>query len=544
MWMREEIAADRILELPAGGGVLAAVEGACAGFAERRVARVGFLAYRAAGDGAVARDVAEFEDSLERGAAAAGDRGGPVAFEVPWRGLLALQKKHAAFTRSELRRRFARELAWTVLGAPLLLPVAAVLGAVGFGLRVLPRAEVAFFPAHSPHAPAPGHGGRRGAEAASQLPPSRLRVMTLNVALTEFEIMNEINGMPTTHARLGGLAGVLAAQDADVVCLQEAFDVGRLRGAVFEPMQARGYDVLVQARRARYFGMSSGLALLSRHAVVLAGFHPFAERRGHDALARKGCLAAVLRLRGDPRHILVATTHVQAGFTVTDEEAVGGAAKDAVRATLRGSHLRQCREFCAAMVARAESEGIAVADVVLCGDLNTSIFDRMERPFAGVSYDWELVQSRLVLPLPDAPALFGFKDLTVPARDLPFAAARVPLAHDPYTLAGDAAVAVSEAGENRGTSVRCESTVAIFLPEVLRLEARERGVTEDALLPELLDLMYVEPAVLDHVLLADRPNNVFSEVGYEYRAFCPGTKRSLLSDHRAVVVTLNAREPE
>eukprot|EP00667_Euglena_gracilis_P012363 EG_transcript_12693 len=190
-----------------------------------------------------------------------------------------------------------------LLGLPLTLPVAIVGVLLRFVLHPF-KSDVLAVPcaAPGPLEYGPGDGGFA----------APLRLFSLNAALSEFEIMNAINGLRLTRNRRRELwefiAGALRPLP-DFVCLQEAFSPRAVR-FLQRQFTAVGYHVVAQVKPRSPIGMSSGLFIASRYRVTRIHFTPFTHAAKEDALAKKGvllCEVASGRARG-----VVGTTHLQA----------------------------------------------------------------------------------------------------------------------------------------------------------------------------------------------------------------------------------------
>lgn len=68
----------------------------------------------------------------------------------------------------------------------------------------------------------------------------RIKLATLNVACTEFNTMDYINGVSPTLSRIHNYEEFFKMCSADVICLQEAFDVYHFQNIIIPSMVERG----------------------------------------------------------------------------------------------------------------------------------------------------------------------------------------------------------------------------------------------------------------------------------------------------------------
>eukprot|EP01012_Entosiphon_sulcatum_P015624 TRINITY_DN20584_c0_g1_i3.p1 TRINITY_DN20584_c0_g1~~TRINITY_DN20584_c0_g1_i3.p1 ORF type:complete len:473 (+),score=83.14 TRINITY_DN20584_c0_g1_i3:3-1421(+) len=272
-----------------------------------------------------------------------------------------------------------------------MLPVFAVGAVVGMTLRVIDQ----FLKPDLVQRNSPTADDRKLAQG------TELTVLTLNAALTEWEIMNAVNGLPLSFSRCRQTADYflnLEPDPPDVVCLQEVFSIWSANHLAYLFHRA-GYSVVFQRKPPKAVGMSSGLFIASRFPILDVEFHAFSEKGSDDALAKKGVLVAWLGIPAPPptagggpyqqqapvttgtmtttgnatllattmpmgRNILVATTHMQAGGTHQDCERI------------QRSQLHEAQRWLAESVAARtgrpgeDGEGEETAAALLVGDFN------------------------------------------------------------------------------------------------------------------------------------------------------------------------------
>eukprot|EP00760_Papus_ankaliazontas_P005398 PhM_4_TR1253/c2_g9_i1/m.81126 len=242
-----------------------------------------------------------------------------------------------------------------------------IVGGVGVVLLALPLFIVAavlrviLFPFRSNVVFISGSSNRTSSSSRR----GEVTLATLNVALTEFDIMNAINHLPPSSRRIDGVISFLLSCQADVICCQELFSPTlALKIAKVLSNPVHGYDVCFQVDPPTPFGMSSGLLLaVSRTGgggIQGVAFEAFLNGYSDDALARKGVLAAMIM---DGRGV-VATTHLQAAMS---------AHVDLVRAA-QVQVVRRVAESVQPALLSCESGGedSPPPTIILCGDFNTT----------------------------------------------------------------------------------------------------------------------------------------------------------------------------
>lgn len=339
-----------------------------------------------------------------------------------------------------------------------------------------------------------------------------LSLFTCNVALTEFAIMDYINGVQETHLRAPQLAQFLTESGADVICLQEAFDSTTVRKTIAKTLQQAGYYIIMTPARQEVFGMSAGLLLASKYPIKDVGFLEFSDREGIDARTKKGVLAATVAL-SENCSVCIATTHMQAGYSGQSEQAhIEG----------RVNQFNQARTFIDAFCLNK-----TISDTFLAGDFNIGRFRALQVNQAAFKEDY---QGEVIGLLQPSESSAGFKDLTVP--DSPYSFSE----YEPHQSNFDKQSALSqETGIDKGTSFDTSATSYIYLQPLLERFAQDTVVAN----------AYRKPSVCDHIAFKNDPNSLFSETEYRYENPIPvgkiGTTTHFLSDHAAVQVTLKAK---
>lgn len=177
-----------------------------------------------------------------------------------------------------------------------------------------------------------------------------LRLLTLNVGLLRVRLLGRtLVEVPHLGARLRALPGALAADGADVLCLQEAFRPDHRDHLVAGLRDTHPHVVRADDRRR---GLTHGLLLLSRHPLRDGGFTPFrAAERWQRVFVRQGVLTATVAVPG-VGDVRVVDVHTTAGWRAGPEAAAVEELRD-----------RQLAE------AHALATGSGLP-ALLCGDLN------------------------------------------------------------------------------------------------------------------------------------------------------------------------------
>jgi endonuclease/exonuclease/phosphatase family metal-dependent hydrolase len=394
-----------------------------------------------------------------------------------------------------------------------------------------------------------------------------LSVLTLNVPLPDSEIMNSVNGMSKTSFRSEGLSRFLVNQNSDIVCLQEAFHSQEILDRVVPGLTENKYAVALGVKPQKTLGLSSGLMIASKFPIREIGFHEFSNSEGVDKRAKKGVLMALIEVK-EGEFICVANTHMQAKFNGDD---AAEKRKDQFIAA-KGA----IDEFC-------RKSDVEVKDIIFCGDFNTSRY-KMQQRFkltqARETFDYFSMEKGLLQK--DKKTKTRYKDLTKADVCLNYKQFSKRRMYTELTCPSER-IRNNESGSVKGTVLETQAyTHSYFLPYVIekvwkdvqngfgaelaqKIEKRHVGLivkdraegndqTKISVLngDEIIRIgkiakrhlrkakkkMFVKPECVDHICLAQRKNNIFSERDYSYKIKTPIGKEGVLSDHRAVIVKL------
>jgi endonuclease/exonuclease/phosphatase family metal-dependent hydrolase len=190
--------------------------------------------------------------------------------------------------------------------------------------------------------------------------PQSLDIVSYNVFLRPTTISTN----DYTDCRGRQIGETLASLDADVVALQEAWQVEAVASMIDASEDALPFRV-VDKPSARLFTTSSGgLSVLSRWPVEDVRTMRYDRCHGEDCFATKGALHVVIRV--SPSHrINVVNTHLDSGKEGGDREA-------------RAHQLDQLREF----IAEIEP---STGPVVLLGDFNVDAIEAVDEYEALIS---------------------------------------------------------------------------------------------------------------------------------------------------------------
>lgn len=122
-------------------------------------------------------------------------------------------------------------------------------------------------------------------------------------------------------ARIAKVADFLAAEDADIVCLQESFDV-RHRLSIARRLGERyamsdGHEETRKILGVKTFDMTGGLVVFSKFPIVSSRFFPFSRLMNVSCiefLARKGFLEVVVETPEGPLRVIDIHAHKVARF--------------------------------------------------------------------------------------------------------------------------------------------------------------------------------------------------------------------------------------
>ncbi|MGM0557753.1 MAG: sphingomyelin phosphodiesterase [Myxococcota bacterium] len=179
----------------------------------------------------------------------------------------------------------------------------------------------------------------------SEQAPESLDILSYNVFLRP----SSISTKDSTDCRGREIGMTLSALDADIVALQEAWQVNAVASMIEESEDALPFRVVNKPEAALLRTSSGGLSILSRWPVEDVRTMRYDRCHGEDCLATKGVLHAIIRVSSSHR-INVVNTHLDSGEESGDREA-------------RADQLDQLREF----VAEIDP---STGPIVVLGDFN------------------------------------------------------------------------------------------------------------------------------------------------------------------------------
>jgi len=387
---------------------------------------------------------------------------------------------------------------------------------------------------------------------------SSLSCLNLNAALTESRVMNLKNKLSDSNQRAEDLGHFLVDSKADVICLQEAFDIDELVPHVAEKLQSAGYNVVIPSKRNQTLGLNSGLLFASKYPIERFHFKQFKDLRGVDARAKKGILGATLKLNNKDK-INVTTAHMQGGVTLSKEEIAFSkqAAKeqlkqegaelteDAVKQRAQtikegikvGMKMNQLFEIKQFMHAQLPHDGIR--EEILVGDFNVKRF-RYRKGKVIPSTDYAAIQQFLQ----NDQGLGRWDELTGSKKTVTGSVVEI----DPKKC---------ETGEAMGTNFAVnsiwfqqfsdlvqqkimrkwhlsESDAHEILKDYWNRTKRYKEI--DPILSKLKNNRVMKPTCTDHLFIKEREEPLFSK--YSYKVIVPVGAKGVLSDHGAVKVEL------
>ena len=416
------------------------------------------------------------------------------------------------------------------------LPLGISLGTVGLLIRTGIQCQMREIGIYTPR------------KFAGYLEDRPLTIATLNMACTEFNLMDYINNISPTVERLHEYKDFLAlsSSDVDILCLQEAFDVDNIQSILIPSLQERGYWIALAGKRKSVIGMTAGLMIASKFPILRSAFLPYNNSVSVDAYAKKGVL--VLELEIEPGYtIIVANTHLQGSFH-------GLSFENKIKA--RKFQFMQAKQFIYTFYRKST---YCVNGLFIVGDFNTGRFkmSRLNIEQAIPSFDYvSMISSLFVgkkIPL-------QLKDLIVPAREQTFTEF-LSCCRD-YDYDSEKSM---ETGMWRGSDLNpnalsynmfikilqkeCEFEFPLLkskeikadLKKVLKgetLQNTELQETIYALLFEILPEIYHQAEVTDHICYAQLEHNEWLEFNYDYYLHLPIGPSGILSDHSMVKVVL------
>ncbi len=190
--------------------------------------------------------------------------------------------------------------------------------------------------------------------------PSALKLVTYNASLG-LECVDASWYLRSGKERLNTIVEAIVETDADVVCLQEAFDEDLAESLVGE-LQKRGhYPYAIYNVGHHAWSLNSGLLMLSKYPLENPAFLPHNEATGADYFANKGVLAATVVM--PEKKAAIFNIHLNAGFSILPwvERDMGQ-----VHAC-RSRQLHACKELIDKYVSQ---HALKSDSVILSGDFN------------------------------------------------------------------------------------------------------------------------------------------------------------------------------
>jgi exonuclease III len=160
-----------------------------------------------------------------------------------------------------------------------------------------------------------------------------------------------LNGNPLK--RIEEIIDLLIKNDADVICLQEVFDI-KIKNRIAQELLK--YDFHYKPSNSM-FCLSSGLMILSKYRIISKGFEAYNNYSGEDSLTEKGILYITIKINNTVYTIL--NTHLNAN-------AIFSLYRRCVRT--REKQMHQLLEFIKNRDANRDN-------IILCGDFNIDLYD-------------------------------------------------------------------------------------------------------------------------------------------------------------------------
>ena len=158
-----------------------------------------------------------------------------------------------------------------------------------------------------------------------------------------------LNGNP--FKRIEQIIDLLIKNDADVICLQEVFDI-KIRNRIAQELLK--YDFHYKPSNSM-FCLSSGLMILSKYRIISKGFEAYNNYSGEDSFSEKGILFITIEINNTVYTII--NTHLNAN-------AIFSLNRRCVRT--RDKQMHQLIEF----IKNNNRDNI-----ILCGDFNIDLYD-------------------------------------------------------------------------------------------------------------------------------------------------------------------------
>lgn len=159
------------------------------------------------------------------------------------------------------------------------------------------------------------------------------------------------NGNP--FKRIEEIIDLLIKNNADVICLQEVFDI-KIRNRIYQELLI--YDFHYKPSNS-FFYLSSGLMILSKHKIISKGFEAYNNYSGEDSLSEKGILYITIEINNTVYTIVNTHLNANAIFSLT---------RICVRT--REKQIHQLLEF-------IKNRDTNRDNIILCGDFNIDLYD-------------------------------------------------------------------------------------------------------------------------------------------------------------------------
>ena len=377
-----------------------------------------------------------------------------------------------------------------------------------------------------------------------------IKLATLNVACTEFNTMDYINGVSPTLSRIHNYEEFFKMCTSDVICLQEAFDVYHFQNIIIPSMVERGYNVAITCKRKYRIGFTAGLMIASKLPIIRTMFTAYDNTVSIDKWANKGVLAVELDT-SDGESIIIVNTHLQGSFH--------GLSLD------QKIHHRkhQFEQVQSTLTTFIEESHHRIRGIFVIGDFNTGRFTLNDHVHNNI---YHAIENDDYVSMVDV--LFKhphrrFKDLMVPAIRQTF-----PEFFEKCNEYDTSSCKSVETGEWRGTDLNTSALsynllIKMILENVyyhfsdtsreyvnyclrkvlsgkcdLHVEIETYILT---LISEFFPEVYRKSNVTDHICYADSKDNQWKETDYHYDIVLPVGDVGILSDHALVEVTLSPK---
>ena len=200
---------------------------------------------------------------------------------------------------------------------------------------------------------------------------NKLKICSLNVAMSEFETLNAAFQVAKPSDRVNDILFTVLRQDPDVICLQEVFD-HRSVAKLCHSLNKKGYHVVAQVDTAFLFGFSSGLLIATKFPFASVHFRRFQSAQGLEILADKGFLLLEYHSQGAlsnfRENLQIVCTHLQSGSSSFD------------LCTTRFAQLEQMRSFISPK-SSCEKPVILIGDFNMFYDANVSKRSKNDNEF-------------------------------------------------------------------------------------------------------------------------------------------------------------------